>query len=208
MEAPKPFHGDDLALENGVCGSRQDLAAAFGRSALAGQRLSSPVPQFNLWPAHGAGVGLGVEAAVKWVVILRLALRAHGEALHRGVCAVVGEGFDDAEARAAIRAVRERVTVTAIARIENLAQAVRAGRDVREHQRSPDAAGFARADFEARIADRIEPGGFEALDGAARRAVCFEAQQKRLQCNRGAFDFNEDALSGVVDPAVEPSPRG
>ena len=44
--------------------------------------------------------------------------------------AVVGQRVDDAEARAAVRAVGERIAVAAVGGIEDLGQAVRAGREV------------------------------------------------------------------------------
>ncbi len=59
--------------------------------------------------AARAGDRLGVIAAVGDVGILRAALAAHREHAHRGLRAVVGHALDDREARAAVRAVDERV---------------------------------------------------------------------------------------------------
>ena len=78
-------------------------------------------------PAHRAGVGLRVEAAVRGIVVLRLAGRAHGEARHRGLRTVVGNAARDGEARAAVGAVQKWIAVAAVVGIEQLAQAVRAG---------------------------------------------------------------------------------
>ena len=85
------------------------------------------------------------------------AFRAHRECLHRGVRAVVGQGLDDAEARAAVGAVGERITVAAIFGIEDFAQAIRAGGDVRQNERGFAAADFAGANFKCRVAGGIEP---------------------------------------------------
>src|ERR1035441_2839219 len=130
------------------------------------------------------------------------------EGFHRGVRAVIGQRFDDAEARAAVGAVGERVPVTAVGGVEDLAQAVATGRDVRQHQSGLGPAGFAWADFKASVADRIEPEGFEALDRAARRLFHFQAKQECFQISPQAFDLDEHALSGVVDPTFERGGRG
>ena len=153
--------------------------------------------------ADRAGVGLRVKAAVARVVVFGLALRAHRERFHRGVRAVVGQGFDDAEARAAVRAVGERIAVTAVLRIENLAQTIGTGGDVRQHQRGFVTAGFAFADFKILVSDRIEPGSFEALNETARGFFGFEAEQEFFERCARAFDFDEDALWRIVDPAGE-----
>ena len=93
-------------------------------------------------------------------------------------------------------------------RVEDFGQAIGAGGDVREHQRGFGAAGFAFANLKGGVTDRVEPGSFEALDGAARGFFRFEAQQECLQRGAGAFDFDEDALRGVVDPAGKPGAGG
>ena len=205
-------------MADGLGSSRDGAAVIFRRAALdrwrlrsggqSLQQLSVAVPQLKLRTAGAAGVRLGVEAAVERVVVFGLALRTHDEALHRSVGTVVRQRLDDAEARAAVGAIGERVTVAAVMRIEDLGEAIRAGGDVREHQRGPGPVGIARTDRKARVADRVEPGGFEALDGAARRSFSFEAEQKRFQRRTGAFDFNEDALRRVVHPTGQPGPGG
>ena len=78
-------------------------------------------------PAHGAGVGLSVEAAVAGVVELGQAIGTHGEPGHGGVRPVVGDAADDRPARSAIGAVGEGVTTSPIGRVQNLAQAVSTG---------------------------------------------------------------------------------
>ena len=57
-------------------------------------------------------------AAVCVVGVFCCALRAHLEFAHGGDGPVVGEVFDDGEARPAVRAVDKRVVVAAIACIE------------------------------------------------------------------------------------------
>ena len=85
----------------------------------------------TLRPAVGAGVRLGVEAAVARVLVLGPAALAHLEAGHRRQRPVVGDAADDREARAAVGAVGERVAVAAVGGVEELGQAVGAGGEVR-----------------------------------------------------------------------------
>ena len=66
-------------------------------------------------PARRAGVRLGVEAPVGRVLVLGPAGRAHLEAGHRRQRPVVRDAAHDREARAAVRAVDERVAVAAVA---------------------------------------------------------------------------------------------
>src|SRR5947199_146563 len=68
-----------------------------------------------------------VASAIERVVILGLALRAHGEDRHRGLRPVVGNTAGDGEARAAVGAVDKRIAVTPVAGIEKFAQAIGTG---------------------------------------------------------------------------------
>ncbi len=82
--------------------------------------------QPDMRAAGGAGDRLGMEAAVQRVVVFVMAVGAHLEGSHSGLRSVVGDVFDDGEARAAVGAVDEGVAVTAVGGVEELAQAVRA----------------------------------------------------------------------------------
>jgi hypothetical protein len=87
-------------------------------------------------------------------------------------------------------------------------QAIRAGGDIRQHQRGFVAAGFAGPDFKCRITDGVEPRSFETLDETARRFFGFEPEQEFLQFRARAFNFNEDALRRIVNPAGQSEFRG
>ena len=78
-------------------------------------------------PQTGHALGCAWKRRFGGIVVLRLAGGAHFEARHRGLRAVVGNAARDGEARAAVGAVEEGIAVAAVARIEQLAQAVRAG---------------------------------------------------------------------------------
>ena len=59
-----------------------------------------------------------------------------------------------------------------------------------------------------RETDRVQPRGFEALDETARRFFGFEPEQELFQFRARAFDFDENALRGIVDPAGQSEFRG
>ena len=57
-------------------------------------------------------------------------------------------------------------------------------------------------------ADRFEPGRLHALDETARWFFGFEPEQEFFQFRARAFDFNENALRGIVDPASQSESGG
>src|SRR5437016_2957768 len=112
MESAESFDRDDLATANLASGGNQRLVTAT-------KRRSRRIPQRKTRAANRTRIWLGVEAAVARVIVFGLAARAHGERRHRGVRAVVGQGFNDAETRATVGAVREGIAVAAVGRVED-----------------------------------------------------------------------------------------
>ena len=215
VKSTQPLDRDGSSFTNRIGGGEQDAVIARWRKGGTGfqpvtdrQDACPTFPQFQPRAANRARVRLGMEAAVVWFVVFGPALWTHRERLHRGVRAVVGQRFDDAEARTAIGAVGERITVAAVLGIEDFAQAIRARGDVRQHQRGLVAADFAGADFKCRAANGVKPRSFEALDETSRRFFGFEPEQEFFQFRTRAFDFNEDPLRGIVDPAGQSEFRG
>jgi hypothetical protein len=142
-----------------------------------------------------------MEAAIRRIVVFGLARRTHRENFHRSVRAIVRQGFNDAEARATIRAVGERIEVAPIRRIENLAQAIRASGDIGQDERSFAASVFALANLKSRVTDGIEPRGFQALNGAPWRLPGFKVEKKLFEPSARAFGFDENSLRRIPDPA-------
>ncbi len=108
--------------------SSRSIVAATGilrRNLRAIRRL-----QPNTRPANPARIRLRVKAPIQRIVVFRLARRAHGELRHRGLRPVIGNPPRNREARPAIGAVQKRIAIPAVRRIEQLAQAIRAGRRV------------------------------------------------------------------------------
>ena len=122
VEAAQALHRDDASREQQLDGPGEDRVALLPRAAPC-DRIVALLPR-DPRPAREAGVGLRMEAAVGGVGVLRRAVGAHLEALHRGRGAVVGKLVDDGEARSAVGAVDERIAVTPIGGVEQLAHAI------------------------------------------------------------------------------------
>ena len=171
VEAPEPLDGEDLAgaqqLRRRADGGRRVAFGAGGQlHRIAGasvSRLTEP-QQPHARPAHRACVWLGVEAPVSWIFVLAPARRTQRELPHRRALAIVRQPLDDGEPRAAVGAVGERVVVTPVLRVEQLAPAVGAGGDVRRYQ-------LVRVRVRGALEDHEGLTGRRAVDGGARRDV-------------------------------------
>ena len=123
VKAAQPLHGHDLASCQGPARTPQRLVPTGHPCAVRRQ-------QGQLRAADGAGVGLGVKAAVARVLVLASAVRAQREARHGGARAIVRHALGDGEAGAAAGTGGERVAVAAAGRIAHLGQAGGAGGEV------------------------------------------------------------------------------
>jgi hypothetical protein len=131
-------------------------------------RVEQPQPG----PAGRAADRLGVEPAVRRIVVLRLAFRAHRERRHGGQRPVVGHAGDDGEPGTAVGAVDERVAEPPVRRVRQLGQAVVTCRAVGRDQRAAAAAVIAGDDREPR-----RPGGGHRR----RRHPVHPGQRRRLR---------------------------
>ena len=160
--------------------------------------------QPDVRPADRAGVGLRVEAAIGWVVVLRLAGRAHRESRHRGLRPVVGNAARDGEARTAVGAVQKWIAVAAIVGIEQFAQAVRAGRRVRGNARAHLAAtslATMRNSFSLVSEEALRTPPNRCATAAELRR--FRRAQKRFHSLGRPFNLDGHAAGIVADEARE-----
>src|ERR1700686_3511195 len=143
-------------------GEKLESSDAFERNDLTLQKGFDRIfdGAVELRPAHQAGIGLRVEAAVRWVLVFLATHRTQCELLHRGVRPVVRDVDDNGVARSAIGAIGERVFKAAIAGIEQFLAAVGAGGQVGEKVDRFAGIALAGENLKPGRALRGKPGGF------------------------------------------------
>src|ERR687889_2721637 len=166
--------------------------------------VPEPVEQPYLRSAYGAGVGLGVEAAVGGILVLAAAVGAHSKARHRSRGPVVRNRAGDGEARAAVRAIGERVTVTPVRGVQKLGQAIVAGCDVRRDEGLTAESLPAFLDTELYVPERRERLPEDGLDHGQGRGILLEHARKVFELLRRALDLDADTLSVVANHPREP----
>lgn len=160
----EPLDRDDPAVGEELTGGAQ-------RVLVTGQGHPFAADQFEPGPAVGAGDGLGVEAPVARILVLRPAGRAHLEVRHRGRGPVVRQASDDREPGTAVRAGDEGVAVAPVRRVRQLVEAVAAGGDVGRDE-GPGPVGRAGVlDGETLAAARRQIARPYVLDDRERRGV-------------------------------------
>ena len=209
VEAAKPLHRHDAALCQQPRGAREDRVALLARRA-PGYRAERRrhVAAFVLAPAHlraarKACVGLGVEATVEWIAVFGGAPLAQGEVLHGRAGAIVGQLLDDGEARAAVRAVDERIAIAAVVGVEQFARAIVAGGKVGRHERGLlHGGGVGKADLER--VETLDRHLFERdfLHARGCRRVLGQLEHELVEQLPLAFRMGEHAVGGVEHPAV------
>ncbi len=153
--------------------------------------------------AHRARVRLRMEPPVARILVLSPAGVAHLEAGHGGERPVVRHAPHDREPRTAVRAVRERIAIAAIRRVQQLSQALGAGRRVGRDQRQRLATGRRRGDPELRA---TRDGGVvadHALDVRQRGRLAHHAPGEGLDRVDGALDLQQHAPLVVQHPPAE-----
>ena len=173
-----------------------DQAPGLGQRCLVVRRVAARPRQREPRPAGGAADRLRVEAAVRGVGVLRGAGLAEGEAGHRRGGPVVGERGGDGEPRAAVGAGDERVPVAAVARVEQVAEAVVADRDV-----GGDEGAAARVlgvlDGEGGAADRRQVLDGHVGDPRQRRSVPGDAVAEGCEVGLASLHLDDHAVGGV-----------
>ena len=198
--ASEALDGDDCPSPQHP-GRPQDGVVRF-RVQLVAEAVEQPYPR----AADRAGVRLGVEAAVRGVVVLPPALGAHREAGHRGGGAVVGDLPRYGEAWAAVGAVGERVTVAAVLGIKDLSEAILAGGDVRGDEGPAPHALPALLDPEVPPAQRRELTPGHRLHHGHWRGVFFDPAHEEVQAFDVALDLDVYAFGVVADQPGEAVP--
>ena len=147
QEPAKALDGDKRSIGDGPRGLPQ-------RVVLARHGRPRGTPQRQGRSTHRARIRLRVKPSIARVVVIAPTQRAHREPLHGRPLAIVRQALDNAEPRAAVRAVDEWIPIPSIAGIEQLGQAVVAGCDVGKHERRRFPVGRA-----VRISKPLAPAG-------------------------------------------------
>src|SRR5918992_275930 len=200
MVTAETFYGDDSP-------ATQHPRGACNGVIRAGVKLvPEPVEQPYLRSAYGAGVGLGVEAAVGGILVLAAAVGAHSKARHRSRGPVVRNRAGDGETRTTVRAVGERVAVAPVRGVQKLSQAIFARSDIRRDERLTTQPIPALLDAELAVPERRERLPEDGLDHGQGRGVYFQRAHEASELLRRALDFDADTLSIVADRPREPVP--
>ena len=149
-----------------------------------------------------------MKAAIRGIVVLGGARRAHGKACHRRQRAVVGDVAHDGESRPAVGAVDERVAEPPVGGIGEFAQAVLACGTVGRDQGAALPAAVARRYREPSGAVRLDHRGAHPLDAGKWRCVVFERGKEVADPWLGSLDLDEDAACVVADMACQAQSRG
>ena len=169
MEAARPFHRDDRS---------------------AAQRANDPVDgQRERGTACGTGDGLIVMAAVRRRFVLCAAHVAHLEPPHRRQRPLVRRPLRNGEPGTAGGARRERIPVASIGRIQNLAQAIGARRQVVRDPGANVAAGPAGIDV--------------SCDDRCQRSFARQAIDELSDPVHGSFDFDDEPLARILHVSVQ-----
>ena len=134
----------DRILAVGICGQMKPAEALDGQDVSPFEQgdplcdrigylnlLFIPTEESHRWAAGEAGVRLSMEASVQGVIVFIPALWAHGEVLHCGAVAIIGNAFHDRVTRATVRTVDEGVAMTPIRGVKQFGQAFAANTDIR-----------------------------------------------------------------------------
>ena len=201
MVAAEPLDRDDPARQ---------------RSTAAAAATASPSPVLAWLPAgadqlQAPGPQSGQAFGWAWKRRSRGSSYSARQRAHISKPAIVVSGRsygtprDDREARSAVRAVDERVAVAAVGRIEELGEAVRAGRGVGRDQRLRLAplALTRRSRSRARLAGR-RLARVDRLDHGERRRLRVQAARGSTRRRGVALDLEQHAALVVAHPAAEP----
>ena len=124
-----------------------------------------------------------MEAPVQRVVVLPLAGRAHGELRHGGLWPVIRNAARNGEARPAVGAVQERISIAAVVGVQQFPLAIRAGGRIRGNSRADPAHNLTGNDMESCTAGLCPGKGQFAhhnrVDARQRRRLAAQTHEKR-----------------------------
>ena len=158
----------------------------------------------DLRAAIKAGIRLCVETSIGRVVVLTLTREAHTERAHRGVGAIVRKLPQDGEARAAIGAVDEGITIASVVRVEQLGDAGVASRQIgRDEGRLKRGNIVREMNLEAFVALHRYFLKVNLRHLGCRRRLLGKTDDEAIKLVGLALNANENTLYRVKNPALQ-----
>jgi hypothetical protein len=200
MKSAQPLDGDDLSLQ-------QHSPTDFDR--IAGGLPPFGVDQLHLRPALMTCDRLSMKASIRRRCELLSTGRAHCKAGHGRIAPVIRNAPNDRETRAALSAVRQRVSAPTLAGRKNFSHAIgtcgRVDHDVRTGARAGVTAENAKRGI---IRKRRHQLLFNRADYGRGWMLLVQRALKLAQRNHVALTLNHDSIAVVSDKATEPQLAG
>ena len=149
-------------------------------------------------------IRLGMVAPVLNIMILPVAIRAHGKAGHRGLGPVIGDVFNNGKAWAAVGAVDEGIAVAPVPGVTQFPQAVLTDANVRRDQGVAEFLPLALTNLKAFVAPQFRGiRRFHALNHGQYRGLFRQHHHKALQRRALSLQLQLHAGGGVFYVAAE-----
>jgi len=146
-----------------------------------------------------------MKTPVRRILVFATAGFAHRECRHRRIRAIVGDRVDNRQPRAAVRAIRKRIAITPVRRIDNLREAVRASHGIGHHARLHRTANAWHDTEIVNFGNRHPFMALDRIDPCKRRAFGAQAGQKLLHRPDIATGVDQHAIAVVTDIAAQPA---
>ena len=131
-----------------------------------------------------------MKSSIQWIVVLRLARRAHPELCHRSLWPVVGNPPRNRESRSAIRAIQKWIPVSPVFTIQQLPQAIPAGRRIRRNPRTYPSQNLARNNPKLHISRKGQLPRYYGINSRQRWRFRPQPLNERLHLLPRPFNFN------------------
>ncbi len=190
---------ETLACENAAVA---EIHCRCRNGVVGNNGLAVCVEQTQGGTALRAGIGLCVKATVARIGVFSLACGTHLERRHGRLRTVVGQGAQNGEARSAVGAIGESVTLSAS--LANIEEALCAGREVCLYEHGLLAAVRAVTDLKTLVTHGVNVDCHHSSQHGCRRDLLLKVLQKDLQAGFVSFYLYGDTTTVVEDPTRKP----
>ena len=195
LEAAQALERDDLPSSDRSGGQADGIAGALDTARVR-------IPETRA--ARGARVRLRMKTAIRRVLVLLRAGRAHREMTHGRERPVVWNVLDDREAGTAVGAVRECVSVPPVRGVEDVVNALGTSRCIRRDRLVVTVDGSTLDDPKAALAGRLQRYHLDGVDPGQARGIVVERDREGIERVPIALDLDDHRPRGVADQTAEP----